>query len=237
MPKLTAMMIVRNEAERYLQGCLDSLVKYTDSIVVLDDASEDNTPEICLTYHNVKLFRHRESTFLDNEAQLRHKLWHYTQNDRPEWILAIDADEFLEEEGIKEIPYLLKQKHFNAVSFRLFDCWEREDYYRTDGLWNPWLRGFSIYMVRYLPQLSSAWPSLKFHCGRFPVAYRQLPHYESSSRIKHLGWANTVYNRAKYERALLQDPACQYMSKEHYDSILWPPEKVKLEKWIERSSI
>lgn len=236
MPKLTAMMLVRNEADRYLRPCLDSLSKYVDSIVILDDASEDNSAEVCLSYPNVTLHRQSHSTFLQNEAILREKLWHHTQNDNPEWILAVDADEFLEESIIKESPYLLRQKYFNAISFRLFDCWESEEYYRCDGLWNPWRRGFSIYMVRYLPALSSDWPALKFHCGRLPSAYRRLQHYESTVRIKHLGWANAANNLTKYDRAVGQDPGSKYMSQEHYKSILWPPEKVKLEKWVEHLS-
>ncbi|WP_026478774.1 glycosyltransferase [Alkaliphilus transvaalensis] len=233
MPKLTAMMTVKNEGNRYLKRCLEALEKYVDEIVVLDDASTDETPEICLKFPLVKLYRNESSMFLVDESKLREKLWHYTIENKPEWILAIDADELMEESGIKEFPYLIKQKDFNAISFRLFDCWESEEYYRTDGIWNPWLRGFSIYGVKYQPQLADHWPSLKFHCGRFPLAYRKLLSYETTLRIKHLGWIDSNLNKAKYERCLRQDPNFEYMSKEHYESIIYPPEKIKLEKWVE----
>lgn len=235
MPKLTAMMIVRNEADRFLYRCLKSLINYVDEIIILDDASTDETPDICLSFPAVKLYRQNSSTFLIDEAQLRQKLWHHTIDSNPDWILAIDADEFIETSSINEIPYLLKQKDFKAISFRLFDCWGSEEYYRVDGLWNPWLRGFSIYMVKYQPQLPSDWPSLKFHCGRIPIAYRRLPHYESDLRIKHLGWVNPLNNNAKYKRAISQDSTYKYMSREHYESILWPPERILLKKWKELS--
>lgn len=237
MPKLTAMMVVRNEADRYLRRCLESLLTFTDNIVILDDASEDNTPEICLRYPRVRLYRQSQSMFLTDEAELRRKLWHYTLENKPEWILSIDADEFLEESFVKEVPYLLRQNTFKAVGFRLFDCWGNESYFRVDGLWNPWLRGFSTYLIQYQPQLESAWPPLKFHCGRLPLAYRRLAHYESAVRIKHLGWANPADITAKYEQAVHQDPANKYMGRDHYQSILWPPEKIKIEKWPERLSI
>lgn len=237
MPKLTAMMIVYNEADRYLERCLRSLTTYADEIVVLDDGSTDATPEICLSFPLVKLYRRETSLFLLDESRLRHELWAYAVAGNPEWILALDADEFLEARAAYELPYLLKQKLFSAVSFRLFDCWGGEDYYRVDGLWNPWLRGFAIYLVKYQPHLSSEWPPLPFHCGRLPLAYRRLPHLESDLRIKHLGWANPAELRLKYERAVSRDPDCLYLPREHYESILWPAEKIRLEKWYEGITI
>lgn len=233
MPKLTAMMLVRNEVNRYLPRCLKSLTSYVDEIIILDDASTDPTPELCLSFPNVKLFRHEISLFLIDEAQLRKQLWHYTVSTNPEWILALDADEFLETRAVFELPYLLNQDLFPAVSFRLYDCWGSEDYYRVDGLWNPWRRGFSIYLVKYQPQLVADWPSHKYHCGRLPLSYRRLPNFESDLRIKHLGWANPAETRDKYERAVKQDINFNFMPREHYESILWPQEKIMLEKWLE----
>jgi len=235
MPKLTAMMVVRNEAERYLQRCLQSLTELADEIIILDDASTDSTPDICRSFPTVRLHERKHSIFLQDEAVLRRELWERTIASNPEWILAIDADEFLESRAVKELPYLLKQKYYSAISFRLFDCWASEDYYRTDGFWNPWLRGFIIYVVKYQPGLSSEWPPLKFHCGRFPLSYRKQPHLESDLRIKHLGWAKQEEIQAKYQRAVDRDPTCVYMSREHYESIVWPQEKITLRKWVEQA--
>jgi glycosyltransferase involved in cell wall biosynthesis len=234
MPKLTAMMIVRNEEGRYLKRCLQSLTEQVDEIIVLDDASIDLTPEICRSFPNVTLYGREHSVFLQDESSLRRELWERTVASHPEWILAIDADEFLERRAVQELPYLLKQKYYSALSFRLFDCWDSEDYYRTDGLWNPWLRGFSIYIVKYQPHLSSDWPPLKFHCGRFPQSYRKLTRLESDLRIKHLGWAKEEERQVKYKRAIDQDPTFIYMNKQHYESIILSPEKIILRKWIEQ---
>lgn len=228
MPKLTAMMIVRNEADRYLQRCLTALTELADEIIILDDASTDATPEICGSFHQVKLHQKKKPLFLHDEAALRHELWELVCATSPEWILAIDADELFEPQATVEMPYLLKQDCFSSISFRLYDCWGNENYFRTDGLWNPWLRGFTPYIVKYQPQLSSRWPSLKFHCGRLPLAYRRLPHLESNLRIKHLGWLNQKDIQNKYKRALEQDPDCIYFSRDHYESILYPPGKIFL---------
>lgn len=236
MPKLTAMMIVRNEANRYLKDCLSGLSQLVDEIIILDDASDDATPEICMSFPLVRLHRKQESLFLQDEAKLRRELWDLVCLTNPEWILALDADEFLEERASSELPYLLKQSYFPVISFRLFDCWFREDYFRVDGLWNPWLRGFAPYIVKYQPHLGSQWPPLKFHCGRFPLAYRQLPKLESDLRIKHLGWLSQKDLQNKYQRAMEKDPGGIYFSREHYESILYPKEKVILMEWLERNA-
>lgn len=236
MPKLTAMMIVRNEANRYLKDCLSALTELVDEIIILDDASEDHTPDICMSFPQVQLHRKEESLFLHNEAALRRELWDLVCATNPEWILALDADEFLEKRAKRDLPYLLTQNYFPVIGFRLFDCWFTEDYFRIDGLWNPWLRGFAPYLVKYQPHLSPQWPSLKFHCGRFPLAYRKLPQLESDLRIKHLGWLSPEDRRKKYQRALAADPEGIYFSRDHYESILYPKEKVVLSKWLEQNS-
>ena len=40
-------MLVRNEANRYLPQVLKHTLEYIDEAVILDDASEDNTLEVC----------------------------------------------------------------------------------------------------------------------------------------------------------------------------------------------
>lgn len=234
MPKLSAMMIVHNEAERYLNTCLKSLSNYVDEIIILDDASTDETADICLRFPIVRLFRQYINGFLVDESLLRRKLWDYCAENDPEWILAIDADELFEPAAIHEFPYLIKQTEFNAISFRLFDCWGCEEYYRADGFWNPWKHGFAIYMIRYLPLLDPSWPDLPYHCGRIPLAYRNLPHYECDLRLKHLGWADPKDIKAKYLRSVSRDPANRYLCREHNESIICPPEKIILEKWNEQ---
>ena len=237
MPKLTAMMIVRDEADRYLTRCLAALTELVDEIVILDDASEDATPEICLSFSRVLLHRKQSSLFFHDEAALRRELWDLVCATAPEWILALDADEFLEPRAVAELPYLLNQNYFQVIGFRLFDCWFNENYFRVDGLWNPWLRGFAPYLVKYQSHLSPQWPSLKFHCGRFPLAYRRLPRLESDLRIKHLGWLSQEDLQKKYQRAVEHDPEGLYFSRAHYESILYPREKVVLQAWLEQNSM
>ena len=53
---LLAMLVVRNEADRFLQPVLDRLSILVDGIVILDDASTDHTPALCRAHPRVVRF-------------------------------------------------------------------------------------------------------------------------------------------------------------------------------------
>ena len=91
---LLAMLVVRNEADRFLQPVLDRLSILVDGIVILDDASTDHTPALCRAHPRVVRFERLSAPlFFHDEAKLREKLWHLTVEPQPGLILAIDADE------------------------------------------------------------------------------------------------------------------------------------------------
>lgn len=97
--KLSAVVIVRNE-EKNIVDCLDSL-KFCDEIVVVDDYSDDRTPEILerVSRDNskIKITKRR----LDNNfSQQRQFGIEYSVND---WILFVDADERITKELAIEI--------------------------------------------------------------------------------------------------------------------------------------
>ena len=54
MGKLTLSLIVKNE-EKYLKGCLDSVMGIIDEIILVDTGSTDKTKEIAARYE-AKIF-------------------------------------------------------------------------------------------------------------------------------------------------------------------------------------
>ncbi|MGB9826230.1 MAG: glycosyltransferase, partial [Desulfofundulus sp.] len=65
--KITLAMLVRNEAGRYLERVLKHAAQYVDEAVILDDASEDNTVEICK-----KVLQHIPLTLVSNKKPSFH---------------------------------------------------------------------------------------------------------------------------------------------------------------------
>jgi len=100
-PFLSLCMIVKNE-EKVLQRCLDSVYGIVDEIVIVDTGSTDSTKEIALKYTSKVYDFEWTNSFADarNFAQ---------QQATGEWILVLDADEYVDQENLKEMIEVLKK--------------------------------------------------------------------------------------------------------------------------------
>ena len=218
--KITLSMIVKNEEGRYLMQMLNSLKEHIDEAVIIDDASSDNTINICkeiLKGIPLHIIENEESMF-GNEISLRKKQWNETIKTNPDWILSLDADEILEEDFWKNAQNLIDDQKYDFYSFRLYDMWN-ETHYREDKYWNA----HSIYrpfLMRYQPNFNYTWNETSQHCGRFPINTFSFPKTTSEFRIKHLGWATQKDRIEKFKRYALLDPKAIYGIKEQYDSIM-----------------
>ncbi|HBT17678.1 MAG TPA: glycosyl transferase family 2 [Firmicutes bacterium] len=228
-PTLLAMMVVKNEANRYLLPVLNHLADYVDGIVILDDASTDQTPELCRSHKKVLRFQQLEqSLFEQDEAALRKILWEMTVGLAPTWILALDADEIFETRIIKELPYLIHQEDFDLITFPAYHFWGDLGHYRIDHYWNPALSRIAC-LYRYQGNLTYHWTSRRLHCGRFPQEAYLAPRRLSNIRLLHLGYAAKKEHSQKYKRYLSLDPQGKFCPLSHYQSILNP--KPCLRKW------
>ena len=86
--KLSAVLIVKNE-EKHLDKCLQS-IKGVDEIIIADTGSTDGTVAIARKYTD-KIFLNYK--WNDNFAEARN---YALSKARGEWIISIDADEWLE---------------------------------------------------------------------------------------------------------------------------------------------
>lgn len=94
-PLLSLCMIVKNE-EKVLQKCLESVRGVVDEIVIVDTGSSDRTMEIASEYGA------KQYTFqwTGDFAEARN---HALQYCTGEWILYLDADEYLTEKSRPEV--------------------------------------------------------------------------------------------------------------------------------------
>ena len=113
---VSACLVVRNE-EAVIERCLQSLAGVVDEIVLVHDGEcEDRTLEIAE--------RHRCRTFvrpLVGHAEVA-TVFAYEQA-RGEWILTLDADEFLSEPLRRELRALVSETDINGyeVLLRMWD--------------------------------------------------------------------------------------------------------------------
>ncbi len=99
MPTLSVIMIVKDEAAR-LGECLDSVRSIADEIVVVDTGSTDDTMAIA-DGRGAQVY---SIPWKDDFAEARNRSIDAATGD---WLLHMDADEVLDEEGAKRIRSLV----------------------------------------------------------------------------------------------------------------------------------
>lgn len=158
MEGLTVASIVRNEASRFLARALDVWGEFADRIVVLDDGSTDETPDIL---HDAGVEVHSEPVGMFGEEWKARKRLYELVSGSEGWVLWLDAD---------QIPSSDPRPHLIApsVAFRVFDLWS-EDTYRSDAWWTGhnhcWWR--AIYAPAYTG-VAPRWNERGWHSGHLP---------------------------------------------------------------------
>lgn len=98
MLDLTTIILSKNE-ELHIRRCLDNVVPLSAKVLVIDCQSTDKTCEICNEYKNVEVVQHE---WPGNQAAQFN--WAIDNLDiSTEWVLRIDADEYLLPELVEEI--------------------------------------------------------------------------------------------------------------------------------------
>ena len=92
-PKIVAMLAIKNE-ERWIAKTLESLEAICDSIVILDDGSEDNTVKICEDYKKVVEI-HKNSNLPTDKSRDKNILLKMAKKRNPDYILTLDGDEVI----------------------------------------------------------------------------------------------------------------------------------------------
>lgn len=111
MKSLSVVIITFNE-ESNIGKCLDSIRDLADEIIVVDSFSTDKTEEICEKYDRLTFIKNR---FVNFSVQKQFAI-DCSTND---WVLSLDADEYLSPELLVEIQKMKGQKpEFEAFNIR-----------------------------------------------------------------------------------------------------------------------
>lgn len=164
---ISGLVITYNE-ERYIEACIKSLYKVCDEVVIIDSNSKDNTVKIAERL-GAKVFL---QDFLGDGPQRTHGL-QFCKND---WILNLDADEFLDSDAnlfLEKNKYL--ENDNDAFSFRVKN-------FLGDELidfagWYP------DYKVRFFNKKTATPSSSKVHQKIIAKNEKKVPVH-----ILHYGW-------------------------------------------------
>lgn len=217
-PKLSVSMVVRNEADRYLHSVLESIQDVADDIAIIDDHSTDSTYDICCKFKKVRILRFPSPFLMSAESTVREAAWKWALEARPDWILALDADEIIEEP--ERLRALIEQDTVDVWGFRRYDMWDPY-HYRDDALWTGHHRLWPL-LVRVFPGYPYKWSARALHASRVPENLGRFVFSASDVRIKHLGWMRPEDRVIRYQRYMEYDSKGEWGSKEQYESILDP---------------
>ena len=108
---ITVIVPVKNEALN-LPDCLDKLQRFSQ-IMVIDSGSTDATPEIAIQY-GAELYQ-----FNWNGKFPKKRNWTLKNiNIHNEWVMFIDADEFVTEAFVDEVALKIKAPHYNGFTIQ-----------------------------------------------------------------------------------------------------------------------
>lgn len=169
MPKLVTALLCKNEADRYLRKVLERCLSFSDSVLVLDDASTDGTAALARSLGcKVRKRGQKEAAAWGTETPARAELWDWAASEAGDgWVLFCDADMILHGDPRP----LCWSTEASAWAFILFDLWNPEGtLYRADGFWQghltprPWLVRPKGAGSDYRP----SWGQRGIHSGHIP---------------------------------------------------------------------
>ena len=221
---LIVSSLVRNESAKYWRSCLEAWSQFADKIVVLDDASEDQTLAIAREFPKVI----SDCRIVENlamwgqETWARQAQWNFTMENSKEGdaILILDADmvpardprDFLDPEI--DIYYFALYDLWDSLSIQrcstdAVSCLTNEEcecpiehrlFYREDSFWYGH-HAPRVWMVRRPPDdFKPIWSKRGIHCGHLPLnlpAARQL-YAPRSYSLLHYAYADPRDRSAKH---------------------------------------
>lgn len=232
--KLVAMMIVRNELDRYLKPVIAALQEFCDEIRCYDDVSTDGTADWLEGQANVGVKRADGPSFYAHEGAARQKAMNWAHAADPTHVLAVDADELIENgQGIRDAIEREASLGRRTMVYTLDiqEIWGADDHYlytREDGGWRTHPVPICYQAVKVVGNRKD-WmiPQRQLASGRVPMAVarngRKAP---SGARCLHLGWACAADRQARYQRYVEHDQG-RFHARAHLDSIMWDDGQVK----------
>lgn len=100
MSRVLGVVIMCNEADRYLEAMLNAMHELVDGLVAYDDRSTDDSVLVAQKAGALVAVRPEgQPSFLEDDSSLREQAWRAMEDlltpDRGDWILCLDTDEFL----------------------------------------------------------------------------------------------------------------------------------------------
>lgn len=226
--KLVASMIIRDEYDRYLKPCIEHLLSYCQEVRIMDDGSPGRDLNWLQEQEGVYWIHNPGPSFFEHEGRARQNLLKWTLASNPDYVLSIDADEFV---GNPNMISKACAQGAPVYTLQMEEVWRADQHLhiRVDHAWRP--RPCPILWRAPKDREARNWkiPDVQLACGREPVQVRRTRAVGSGVSVFHFGWACEADRVDRAQRYFEHDGG-KFHKDAHLQSILWPDELVRLTK-------
>lgn len=212
---VVGLIQVKNEAD-IIEYALRALALHTDAIIILDDASEDNTievvKELAKELNIIEILANNKSEWVyGSEVTNRQKLLDVGRKHKGTHFIEIDADEIFtthcaENQWLRKKLFSLKKGQILQIP--LINLWKSFEFYRSKFTDN--FPDICYCTIGYCDDgISDLSYNLRFshanflHFGRFPARYpEEYPLFVYESDINHsllhlpfINWENVIIKK------------------------------------------
>jgi hypothetical protein len=209
--RILALLAVRDEMT-YLPGFLANVRPHVDGIIALDDGSQDGSGDY---------LRSSEGVLEVLDSPPGRSTWDEPANHRSlvgaalrhggEWLLALDADERLEQEFRPRAERVIRRGGlfaFGAFAVRMRELWDSSDHFRVDGMW-----GRKAPARLFRARADHLFDSRPLHGVKAPLQDRFRGYYPLADlEVYHLRMIRCEERLARRRRYELLDPHGRWQS-------------------------
>ena len=222
------MLPVRNGAID-LSGHLESVGRFADAVVALDDGSTDDTRAILEAHplvHTVLTNPRRDSYRGWNDSENRNRLLDAALELKPSWAMSLDADELIPADDAEALRGFLagEADPESAYLFRVLKMMDDLGHHAGSPLWVGRL---------FAPRPGHRFASDHLHFVPIPTAITRDRWVKTTLRIQHLGSLNGPRRQARLAKYREADPDHRWQRS--YDHLLDEPGLVRT--WTPRSRL
>jgi glycosyltransferase involved in cell wall biosynthesis len=225
-PELVCLLPARN-CEHDLPGYFESVARFADGVVALDDGSTDGTRAALEREPLVRavLSNPRRETYEGwDDAGNRSRLLEAAAALGPRWLFFLDADERLSPDDGRALRRFLEAEALPGVAygFRVHRMVEGLESYDRASLW--------VYRL-FAHREGQSLPETKLHLVPVPAQIPRERWVKTTLRIQHLSSLDEARRTARYRKYLEADPGNRFQSS--YRHLLDAPRYRR--PWLPRS--
>jgi glycosyltransferase involved in cell wall biosynthesis len=198
---IVCLLPVRNGAHD-LSEYLQSVERFADAVVALDDGSDDETRAALESSSLVKVVlsnpsRHDYKGW--DDAENRNRLLSAASELDPSWIMSLDADERIAPDDGEALRRFIETEALPgfAFGFQVFRMWQDLRHHEAVGYW--------VYRL-FAHERGQEFPAQRLHFDPIPTAIPRSRWLPTTLRIQHLAGLDPGRREARREKYRQADP-------------------------------